>query len=498
MCYNSDSLHRYPTKRSLPQQSKDKKNMNNFVVKKAVWFSVFVTMLIGSTAVVFGQAVISQPTNAKPKPLMQPITVQTGSPAQPQPAATPLVTKTGSSMPVVPRKTSFPVLADVEIPGFSGILVEDLSGNVVMDSYSNYAFNPASNVKLATAYAVLKTFGPDYRFPTNVWTDGQIDAVSGTLYGNLYVSGRDPVFSYEHGVAIANELNRLGIRGITGDLIVSDNFMMNFNTSAQRAGSTLSLALDSSKRPVAATRAWQSYLVNSGKYAQVTGVPGVAISGGVYVQAIPTNAKLLFSHESTPMREIVKTTLCYSNNFLAERLGDMLGGSYAVAKIVQQNTQIQPEEFVLQSSSGLGINRVTPHAMMALLRALKKELARNKMTFADIMPVAGIDKGTLERRFDTDFSRGSVVGKTGTLPGTDGGVSSLTGEIQTRQGKLLFVIFNQRGNVNRFRAFQNSLVSLIQGQLGGAASLEYMPVSLDTRLAKTRITYPDSRAKIVQ
>jgi len=136
--------------------------------------------------------------------------------------------------------------------------------------------------------------------------------------------------------------------------------------------------------------------------------------------------------------------------------------------------------------------------MMSLLRVLRKELARNKMTFADIMPVAGIDKGTLERRFDTDFSRGSVVGKTGTLPGTDGGVSSLAGEIQTRQGKLLFVIFNQRGNVSRFRSFQNSLVSLIQGQLGGAASLEYMPITLDARLAKTRITYPDSRTRIGQ
>jgi D-alanyl-D-alanine carboxypeptidase/D-alanyl-D-alanine-endopeptidase (penicillin-binding protein 4) len=440
---------------------------------------------------------------------MQPITIQPGSITKTtQPSPTPLVTKTGSSaplvnktassMPVAVRKTSFPILADMEIPGFSGILVEDLSGNVVLDSYSNYAFNPASNVKIATAYAVLKTFGPDYRFPTNVWTDGQIEATSGTLYGNLYVSGRDPIFSYEHAVTVANELNRLGITGVTGDLIVTDNFVMNHNTSAQRAGSLLSTAMDSSKRPVAATRAWQSHLVNSGKYAQVTGVPSVSMTGGVYVQAIPTNAKLLFSHESTPMREIVKTTLCYSNNFLSERLGDMLGGPYAVARVVQQNAQIQPQEFVLQTSSGLGINRVTPIAMMKLLRVLRKELARNKMTFADIMPVAGIDKGTLENRFDTDFSRGSVVGKTGTLPVGDGGVSSLAGEIQTRQGKLLFVIFNQRGNVNRFRSFQNSLVSIIQGQLGGAASLEYMPVTLDARMAKTRVTYPDSRSRIGQ
>jgi len=237
-------------------------------------------------------------------------------------------------------------------------------------------------------------------------------------------------------------------------------------------------------------------LVNSGKYGTTTNTfPGVSFSGGVYVQAIPTNARLLFSHESTPIREILKTTLCYSNNYLAERLGDMLGGAYAVARIVQQNAQVSPAEFVLQSSSGLGVNRVTPRAMMNLLQTLRKELARYKMTFADIMPVAGIDKGTLERRFDTDFSRGSVTGKTGTLPGTDGGVSSLSGEIQTRTGKYLFVIFNQRGNVNRFRSFQNSLISLIQGQLGGAAAITYTATSLDQRLARTRITYPDTATR---
>jgi D-alanyl-D-alanine carboxypeptidase len=116
------------------------------------------------------------------------------------------------------------------------------------------------------------------------------------------------------------------------------------------------------------------------------------------------------------------------------------------------------------------------------------------MTFADIMPVAGIDKGTLENRFDTDFATGSVVGKTGTLGQTDSGVSALSGEINTRGGTLLFVIFNQRGSVARFRSFQNNYVSLIQGQFGGPASIAYTPISLDTRLARSRISYPNNRA----
>jgi D-alanyl-D-alanine carboxypeptidase/D-alanyl-D-alanine-endopeptidase (penicillin-binding protein 4) len=190
------------------------------------------------------------------------------------------------------------------------------------------------------------------------------------------------------------------------------------------------------------------------------------------------------------MREIVKAMMCFSNNFLAERLGDLVGGPFAVSRIVQQNTGVQPAEFHLATSSGLGINRVTPAAMMKLLRVLRNDLARYRMTFTDIMPVAGVDKGTLEGRFDSDFSEGSVVGKTGTLGNTDGGVSALAGEMNTRGGRLLFVIFNQRGSVSRFRAFQNLYVSTIQGQFGGASPISYSPISLDYRLSKTKFSYP--------
>jgi D-alanyl-D-alanine carboxypeptidase/D-alanyl-D-alanine-endopeptidase (penicillin-binding protein 4) len=476
--------------------------MNSLTNKKTFWLSVaFLLLFSWTTTESFGQPVYSKPTSKPPaaKPLLQPITVQqekTSADAQ-----TPLVKKTASTSPAASAassaiKTSISILRDVEIPGYSGVLVESLDGNVVVESYSDYAFNPASNVKVATAYAVLKTFGPNFRFSTDVWTDGAYEEATGTLHGNLYVSGRDPMFNLEHAVALAHELNRMGIRAVNGDLIVTDNFTMSYNSSAVRAGNTLSATMNSAKRSAAANRSWQNYLINSGKFTQVQGVPSVSISGGVYVQAMPSNVKMLFKHESAPLSEIVKVTMCYSNNFLAERLGDMLGGAYAVARIVQQHAGVAPQEFVLQTSSGLGINRVTPRAMMKLLRTFRGELARYKMTFADIMPVAGVDKGTLENRFDTDFAKGSVVGKTGTLGNTDNGVSTLAGEINTRNGKLLFVIFNQRGTPNRFRAFQNSYVSLIQGQFGGAAQMNYNPVSLDTRLAKTRISYPQTSERI--
>lgn len=431
------------------------------------------------------------------KPFLQPLTVD----VQPTPQPTPydLVKKT-SSVDIVkpappisysPIKTTIPILENTPIPGYSGILVETLDGEVIVESGSNLTYNPASNVKIATAYAVLKTFGPDLRFATNLWTDGSYEEATATIHGNLYFSGTDPVFGFEQAILIAEELNRIGIRFVTGNVVVTENFTMNHSPSPAASAKSLAATLDSRKRSAAARRFWENFKINSGTFRPQQDEPGVEISGSALVGALPAESKLLFTHESAPLRDILKAMLAYSNNALAERLGAMVGGPYSIAETVRQDIGALPGEFYIQTASGLGINRVTPAAMMKLLRALRNRLAMYDMTFADIFPVAGVDKGTLEGRFDTDFSKGSVVGKTGTLGQTDGGVSALAGEVNTRAGRLLFVIFNQRGSVARFRAFQNNYIATIQGQFGGAVPIGYTPDSIDVRLAKSRIRYPN-------
>lgn len=445
---------------------------------------------IGSIAVFAALFFGALSASAQTMPMLQDIKV-----VNTQPTPVPLVKKTSGSSPVAAAiRTSIPVLMETPIPGYSGVLVESLDGGIVVESMSGATFNPASNVKIATSYAVLKSFGPGYRFPTNVWTDGNIDVSTGTLIGNLYISGRDPVFGYEHAMAIAHELNRLGVRTVQGDLIVTDNFTMNYSTSLQRSAETLFASLDTYKRPAAAMKVWSNFVSNSGRAGYYNSLPSVTFGGKVYVQSMPSTLNLLFSHESAPMRDIVKAMMCYSNNFLSDRLGDMIGGPYAIARLVQQDIGVGQDQFYIQTASGLGINRVSPAAMMRLLRTFRNELAKNRMTFMDIMPVAGMDDGTLEGRFATDYSRGSVVGKTGTLGNTDGGVSALAGEINTRDGRFLFVIFNMHGGVVKFRGFQNNYISLIQGQFGGPTALGYQPISLDARLAKTKVSYPSGRS----
>src|SRR6185436_15574997 len=135
----------------------------------------------------------------------------------------------------VPSPSPSPDTEDVRpLYGLQGVLVETLSGKVVASQFEEQQFNPASAVKLATALVALRTLGPQHRFATGVWTDGVLDKNTGVLTGNLYISGRDPSFHYEHGVLLARELNKLGIKQVTGDLIVAPGFTMNFSGSAKR------------------------------------------------------------------------------------------------------------------------------------------------------------------------------------------------------------------------------------------------------------------------
>ena len=109
---------------------------------------------------------------------------------------------------VQPQQTQTPVstaeqsAGSTERPlyGLQGVLVETLDGKQVASQSIDQQFNPASNVKLATALIALQTLGPDHRFATGVWTDGTFDKATGKIEGNLYISGRDPSFHYEHAI----------------------------------------------------------------------------------------------------------------------------------------------------------------------------------------------------------------------------------------------------------------------------------------------------------
>ena len=380
------------------------------------------------------------------------------------------------------------------IYGLQGVLAETVEGSTLAAQSADERFNPASSIKLATTLVALQNLGPEYRFLTSVWAAGTIDRTTGTLTGDLIISGRDPSFHYEHAVMLARQLNQLGIRTVNGNLIVAPGFTMNFDWSAKHSGEQFRETFDAARRSAAATRAWIDERTLIEDNESLRSVPSVVITGEVQLGAAPPGAIPLLTHKSSKLVDVLKVLLCYSNNFMAERIGDTLGGPQTVRAVLVDKLKINPDEIVMSSTSGLGVNRFTPRAMMKILRGLRDELQKNKLSLSDILPVAGIDPGTLEDRYTDPSERGSVIAKTGTLVRTDGGASSLVGQMKTRSGRVvLFVILNQRGNVVHFRQNQDGIVAAIQNALGGPAPFDYRPIRLSMRLADS--DYETSKAR---
>lgn len=377
-------------------------------------------------------------------------------------------------------------LARVAETSTTGVLVETLDGRAVKELSTSRLFNPASATKLATALIALQNLGPRHRFATVLWTNGRFDAQTGTIDGDLFISGRDPALRDEHVVMIAHQLNLLGIRSVSGDLYVPSGFLLNYDSSALRTGGRFYDTLDATLRPPAADSAWRQLSATTAGISNAR--PSVAVMGDVFVGNVTPGARSLLTHHSSSLVDILKVLLCYSNNFMTDRLGEALGGPQGIEKSLIKRLGIAPGEIKIATASGLGANRLTPRAMMKIYRALLAELTKNKLSASDILPVAGIDAGTLEKRFTGWPSRGSVIAKTGTLPRTDGGVSALVGQMRTRNGEtLLFVIFNQRGNVRRFRETQDMLLTALQHQRGGPAPFSYQPLQLTWRLTQTQL-----------
>ena len=401
-------------------------------------------------------------------------------------AQTPVANPSPSPSPS-PAETGRPLY------GVQGVLIETLDGKVVASQAENEQFNPASTMKLATALVALRTLGPDHRFATGVWTDGVLDKATGVINGNLYISGRDPSFHYEHGVLLARELNQLGIKQVSGDLFVAPGFTMNFSASAQRSGERLYDTLDTTRRSAEAMRAWNYERTVLNDQASLATVPSVAVMGAVDVAPVPSSAKLLLTQRSSRLVDILKVLLCYSNNFMAERIGEALGGPESVRQQLTTQLNLGPEELKITSLSGLGVNRISPRVMMKIYRELRLELQKHGLSPSAIMPVAGVDPGTLEDRFTGLAWRGSVIAKTGTLMRTDGGASALVGQMQAANGEvLLFVIMNQHGSVWRFRANQDYLVMLTQNTRGGPKPFNYKPLMLSMQLSNTESTVAGS------
>jgi D-alanyl-D-alanine carboxypeptidase/D-alanyl-D-alanine-endopeptidase (penicillin-binding protein 4) len=328
-----------------------------------------------------------------------------------------------------------------------GILVETLDGSKSLaQSNADISYNPASVMKLATSFAALATLGAEHRFETSVYGDSPLNTKSKSLTGNLYlISDGNPVFGAKDATALSRSLVRRGLRVVAGDLVVVGPFCLDDRYTTQKSAEEL-----------------RRFLTRS----------GISIKGKVRSASLsPTEfrSKILYlSQTSRPLRDILWEQNAHSVNEIADRLGRLLGGASAVQQFLIDNARIDPQDIYVDRPSGLEYNRMTPRAAIKILRELYYWLEEHQMKMQEIMPVAGLDEGTLFGRFrDSDF-RGCVLGKTGTNPSKDGGVSALAGVAFTRDyGPILYAIFNSHGSVTAYRRWQDNFLKDLIEECGG-------------------------------
>ncbi|VXC27164.1 D-alanyl-D-alanine carboxypeptidase/D-alanyl-D-alanine endopeptidase [Arthrobacter sp. 8AJ] len=361
---------------------------------------------------------------------------------------------------------------------FTGMVQDALTGQVLFDRGGAEGRVPASNLKLLTAVAALRTLGPEHRFTTKVVqgpAPGQVVLVGGgdVLLGA--VESRPGQAMGHAGLATLAALTVQALQGAgtAGDIkvLLDDSLFTgpalnpNWQSGDVEAGEIAPLyplALNSARfdpavttgpRPqdaaMAAAEAFAAQLRAAGAGAGLTVAAGVDRSPG----AAKAGAAALAGVDSATVAEQVDLMLQVSDNYLAETMGRMAalgtgrpgsndGATAAVAaELAAAGITVDAVKLVDVCGLAMG-NQVTARQFTDVVRAMTTGTDARLRAALDGFPVGGLS-GTLDTRYGdatTSGGAGLVRAKTGTL----NTVLALSGYVVDADGRLL--VFSFIGN----------------------------------------------------
>jgi D-alanyl-D-alanine carboxypeptidase/D-alanyl-D-alanine-endopeptidase (penicillin-binding protein 4) len=324
-----------------------------------------------------------------------------------------------------------------------GVFVDAADGTILVSQAADLPVHPASVTKVATSLALLDRLGPEHRFETRFVTTGAL--ANGRLDGDLVaVGGDDPFFVFESAFLVLQRLRTLGLARVGGRVAARGEFL--FNWQPDPDGTRLAKALAGRDGAAAWTAVGDGTPLTRAGLAIERGRAGSA--GGA--------ERTLVTHRSPPLVHVLKICDGYSNNVL-HFASNAIGGPHVVESIARS---VVPEalrsEITIDNGAGAGkTNRLSPRAAAAILRVLDTRMTALHGTITDVLPVSGVDPGTLKERL-LDHRR-FVVGKTGTF-GSEG-ASGLVGLLRSqRYGTVAFAVLDHGVPVPEARKRQDAFV----------------------------------------
>lgn len=341
----------------------------------------------------------------------------------------------------------------------TGAVAIDLqTGQTVYSEHAGLPLAPASNEKLAVAFAALVTLGPAFRFETDVVGRGEQD---GAIWrGSLVLIGHgDPTLSSADLATLARQVRAAGIRRVTRGVFGDESFFDARRTGAgwkswfyvNECAPLSALTVDRGRYYGRTSR--DPALAAALQFRDALRRAGVAV-GGAGLGKQRADDVPLAAVESEPLSRVVAWMGRVSDNFTAEILLKQLGttdGSVgtsargaAVVRVALAEAGVPLAGLRLVDGSGLSsLDRLTARSLAALLRAAWADPVVRPFLLASL-PVAGIN-GTLSDRMRRPPARGNVQAKTGTTSLA----SALSGYVKRR---YVFSVLQNGSPVSSFWA----------------------------------------------
>ncbi|MEY4928207.1 MAG: D-alanyl-D-alaninecarboxypeptidase/D-alanyl-D-al anine-endopeptidase [Bacteroidota bacterium] len=365
-------------------------------------------------------------------------------------------------LPITTALTDLSMEPALQGASWSFCAIDIKTGEVLAQRDMQRALVPASSMKTLTTSTALALYGTDFVFKTELQYDGQL--LEGALNGNIYIktygdpllcsASPDAAMSYESFAAmLARVIRDVGIRSISGYIVADDLiFDPNITEKWQPYSGLISTTTTFTPSETAAFADGEEG-VSSPKSKQIISVvssggepalqlahyfrnaltkSGIQISQPTVTQRALLNSGAastaprftMFTHNSAPLRYIVKRTNERSSNVFAEAILRSLAFRQKGIATTYSGTQVVRDYWTskgldlagssIQDGSGLSYNNyVSPYTFAKMLILINND-PKIKDSFYESLPLAGVS-GTLEKYFQGMSGYGRIHAKTGTL-----------------------------------------------------------------------------------